>query len=309
MTPIYTVSPSPEKGLGCFSTKLIPTGTLILSETPLFNVREPRTNAAVLAAFLNITKSEQENYLTLYAQTATTRDAKVIDIFNSNAWQTGSRTSICPQAARFNHSCVPNASFAWNSRLGKVTVHAVTAIPANTEILLSYERPYQVGSARREKLSAYGFVCSCVACGSGAEASDIRRARMVLLDARIRCQRRQLWRSAIPKAEVELVRILKEEAIVGEALGLAHHDAAVGWRKYGRVDLAVRHAAKELEICIICFGPDSSSVDTTRAFLLELKAQLAKESLLVSEPVLLAEGVSHSTGRRPPRPIWAVYRA
>ncbi|KAH7068129.1 hypothetical protein BKA63DRAFT_106710 [Paraphoma chrysanthemicola] len=283
MTPVYTVSPSPEKGVGCFSTALIPAGTLILSETPLFNVREPRTNAAVLAAFLNLIKSEQDYYLTLYAQTATDRDAKVIDIFNSNAWQTGSRTSICPQAARFNHSCVPNASFAWNARWSKVTVYAIVAIPANTEIFLSYERPYQTGLARREKLSAYGFVCSCVACGSGAEASDIRRARMAVLDARIRSQRRQLWRSAMPKAEVELVRLLKEEGIMGEALGLAHHDAAAGWRKYGRVDLAVRYAAKELDICMVCFGPDSPCVDTTRAFLLELKAQLAKELTLVSE--------------------------
>ncbi|KAH7092075.1 hypothetical protein FB567DRAFT_230240 [Paraphoma chrysanthemicola] len=283
MTPVYTVSPSPEKGLGCFSTALIPAGTLILSETPLFNVREPRTNAAVLAAFLNLTSSEQEYYLTLYAQTATARDAKVIDIFNSNAWQTGSRTSICPQAARFNHSCVPNASFAWNARLRNVTVYAIVAIPANTEIFLSYERPYQTGYARREKLSAYGFACSCVACGVGAETSDIRRARMAVLDARIRSQRRQLWRTEMPKAEVELVRLLKEEGIMGEALGLAHHDAAAGWRKYGRVDLAVRYAAKELEICMVCFGPDSPCVDTTRAFLLQLKAQLAKELTLVSE--------------------------
>lgn len=306
MTPIYTVSPSPGKGLGCFSTALIPAGTLILSETPLFNVREPRTNAAVLAAFLNLADSEKEYYLTLHAQAATARDAKVIDIFNSNAWQTGSRTSICPQAARFNHSCVPNASFAWNARLGKVTVHAIVAIPTNTEISLSYERPYQIGSVRREKLSAYGFQCSCVACGSGAEASDIRRARMVVLDARIRCQRRQLWRSVIPKAEVELARLLKEEGIVGEALGLAHHDAAVGWRKYGRVDLAVRYAAKELDICILCFGPDSPCVDTTKAFLLEVKGQLAKEKLLVSEEPLLAKRAPHATVRRPFRPLQAL---
>ncbi|KAF2024614.1 hypothetical protein EK21DRAFT_93932 [Setomelanomma holmii] len=281
MTIVYTVLPSAGQGLGCFSNAQIPAGTLILSETPLFNVHEPRTNAAVLNAFSALPVHDQEYYLTLYAQKATARDAKVIDIFNSNAWQTGSRTSICPLAARFNHSCVPNASFAWNSRLSKITVHAIVAIPANTEINLSYERPYQIGRERRKKLSAYGFVCACVACGIDAEASDVRRARMVVLDARIRSQRRQLWRSPMPKPELELVRLLKEEGIVGEALGLAYHDAAAGWRKHGRLDLAARYAVRELEVCIICFGLDSPAVDTSRAFLLELKELLARNVHLV----------------------------
>jgi hypothetical protein len=140
MNNLYNVRPSPGQGLGCFATALIPSGTLILSETPLFNVREPRTNLAVTTAFSKLSSSKQEQYLELYAQDPTaTGDTKVVDIFNSNAWQTGSRTSICPLAARFNHACVPNASFAWNSRLCQITVHTTVAIPANTQIYLSYE--------------------------------------------------------------------------------------------------------------------------------------------------------------------------
>jgi hypothetical protein len=227
----YTVLPSPGEGLGCFSTTCIPVGTLILSETPLFNVREPRTNASVVAAFSHLTSAQQEQYLTLHALDPNNKDiARVVDIFNSNAWQTGSRTSILPLAARFNHSCIPNASFAWNPRLSRITVHAIVTIPANTQIKLSYELPYQTVSARRDKLSAYGFVCSCSACGCGAVASDVRRARMVVLNARIRvATRKQMWASDVPKAALELVRLLKEEGLVGEALGLAYHDAAKGW--------------------------------------------------------------------------------
>jgi hypothetical protein len=278
MNTLYVVLPSPGQGLGCFSTAMIPAGTLILSETPLFNVREPRTNSAVISAFSYLNSSQQVQYLTLHAQDPTTRgDAHIVDIFNVNAWQTGSRTSICPLAAHFNHSCIPNASFAWNPRLSRITVHAIVAIPAHTQINLNYERPYQMINSRREKLSAYGFVCSCAACGCGAVASDARRARMVLLDARIRSQRRQLWRSPVPKAALELVKVLQEEGLVGEALGLAFHDAAVGWRKHGRLDLAISCASKELDVCIMCFGLDSPCVDTTRAFLQELKGQLAKE--------------------------------
>jgi hypothetical protein len=125
--------------------------------------------------------------------------------------------------------------------------------------------------ARREKLSAYGFVCCCIACGSGAEASDVRRIRMAKLDARIRFQRRELWRSPVPKAALGLIKLLKEEGIVGEALGLAYHDAAIGWKRHGRLDLAAAYAVKELETCIICFGHDSPCVDASVAFLKELR--------------------------------------
>lgn len=278
MSTIYDVLPSPGQGLGCFSTTLIPAGTLIFSETPLFNVREPRTNSAVTDAFSCLNQAQQERYLALYAQDATSQgDAKVVDIFNSNAWQTGPRTSICPQAARFNHSCVPNASFAWNSRLCQITVHAIVDISADTQIYLSYERPYQTSSERREKLSAYGFVCSCTTCGSSAATSDIRRARMAKLDARIRFERRQLWRSPPPRAALELIRLLKEEGLMGEALGLAYHDAAMGWRKHGRLDMAAIYAVKELEVSVMCFGQDSPCVDASMAFVQELRCQFAKE--------------------------------
>ncbi|KAF1829467.1 hypothetical protein BDW02DRAFT_573955 [Decorospora gaudefroyi] len=277
MNNIYTVHASPGEGLGCFATAMIPVGALILRETPLFHVAEPRTNLAVTTAFSHLAPSEQEHYLALYAQNPTAQgDALVIDIFNANAWQTGSRTSICPLAARFNHACIPNASFAWNARLSQVSVHAVVAIPAHAQIKLSYERPYQTGSSRREKLAAYGFTCSCTACGSDAAASDVRRARMVMLDGRIRSGRRQLWRSPVPKAALELIKLLKEEGLVGEALGLAYHDAAAGWKRYGRLDRAVACAIHELETAITCFGIDSPAVDTTTAFLLGLKVEYAQ---------------------------------
>ncbi|KAL7773370.1 hypothetical protein CFE70_003334 [Pyrenophora teres f. teres 0-1] len=257
MDSIYTIRASPGEGLGCFATTCISPGTLILSEAPLFAVREPRTNSAVISAFADLDHLQQELYLTLYAQnTAAEGDARVIDIFNSNAWQTGSCTSICPLAAR-------------------------------TQINLSYERPYQTMKLRQEKLAAYGFICSCGACSSDVEASDVRRSRMVVLDARIRTGRRQLWRSPVPKAALELVKLLKEEGLVGEALGLAYHDATIGWKKYGRLDLALQTAVKELETAVICFGRDSPAVDASNASLSELKAEYAEQRRL--RPVIDTE--------------------
>ncbi|KAF2681936.1 hypothetical protein K458DRAFT_433331 [Lentithecium fluviatile CBS 122367] len=285
MPALYEVRPAPGEGLGCFSSAPILAGTLILTEKPLFAVREPRTNAAVIAAFSDLTSNEKDLYLTLHALDPTNANgARVIDIFNSNAWQTGSRTSILPLAARFNHSCIPNASFAWNPRLSRITVHTIVAIPANTQIKLSYELPYQTLDSRREKLSAYGFACSCSACGCDSAASDARRARMVVLNARIRvAARKQIWSAEVPKAALELVRLLKEEGLVGEALGLAYHEAAAGWKRIGRLDFAIRYAKRELDICTLCYGADSPFVDSSREFLGILREErLAKIARKVS---------------------------
>jgi hypothetical protein len=274
---LFAILPSPGEGLGCFSNSIIPAGTLILQETPLFAIAEPRTNAAVIAAFSHLTSSQQQQYLGLHAVNANSIGSdRVVDIFNSNAWQTGSRTSILVRAARFNHCCVPNASFAWNPRLACITVHAIITIPANTQIKLSYEPPYQRRSQRREKLSAYGFVCSCVSCGLDVVASDKKRTRMALLDARIRVTRRRKGKAEAPKEALELVKLLQQEGLVGEALGLAYHDAADGWRKYGRLDLALQCALKELDVCIMCFGLESPYVEATRALLREIEVDLSK---------------------------------
>jgi hypothetical protein len=245
-------------------------------ERPLFAVIEPRDNAAVLAGFSQLTVSQQDEYLSLYAADVQSQgSARVVNIFDSNAWQTEDRTSILPLAARFNHSCCPNASFAWNARLSCITIHAIVTIPAKSQIYLCYTKPYQTLLQRRVKLSSYGFVCCCSACGVDSVASEIRRVRMIVLDSRIRVGRRQKWKTEAPKDALKLLRILKEEGLVGEALGLAYHDAALGWRRHGQLDMALRYALKELQVCITCFGLDSPGVDMTRGFLASLRREIA----------------------------------
>jgi len=78
--------------------------------------------------------------------------------------------------------------------------------------------------------------------------------------------------------------LLKEEGLLGEALGLAYHDAALGWTRYGRLDLAVDCASKELDVCTMCFGMDSSSVETTKAYLKGLQMRLTGATDLVDKP-------------------------
>jgi hypothetical protein len=102
---------------------------------------------------------------------------------------------------------------------------------------------------------------------------------MRILDAKIRVGRRQKWSPKVPREALELVKLLKEEGLVGEALGLAYHEAAVGWRRYGRLDLALKNASKELDVCVMCYGTNSLNVDKTKALLSELKVEILESAV------------------------------
>ncbi len=102
----------------------------------------------------------------------------------------GTRDGIFMESSRFNHSCVPNAVFVWNTKIGRLTVHAIIDIPAGDEIFLNYraEDYLDIIQERRRKLNQYNFNCTCDACqpntGVGA-ASVQRRATMRNLKSNI----------------------------------------------------------------------------------------------------------------------------
>jgi hypothetical protein len=49
----------------------------------------------------------------------------------TNAMECGKGAAIFEIAARFNHSCVPNAHFAWCDELGRETVYIVKDVGFN----------------------------------------------------------------------------------------------------------------------------------------------------------------------------------
>jgi hypothetical protein len=77
--------------------------------------------------------------------------------------------AVFPHAARFNHSCNPNACFTWNAAIGKETIHVMNSIAAGEEITLSYCDMIHDKSLRSYELKHYGFVCDCPACSDDEE--------------------------------------------------------------------------------------------------------------------------------------------
>ena len=104
---------------------------------------------------------------------------------------------------------------------------------------------------------------------------------MQVLDQRIRLYRRSsrkplaayVDKTAL-SASLEMIRLLKEEGLMSEALSLAYHDAATCFRRQGRRDLALRYALKEMETGLVCFGPDSPYMRLTEGFVDELRTEL-----------------------------------
>ena len=102
----------------------------------------------------------------------TGKEATLISIFQTNCMEMGAGAAVFPHAARFNHSCNPNACFSWNSAIGKETIHSMRDIKAGEELTISYVDMEHDKRLRAWELRHYGFVCGCPACGDEDDESS-----------------------------------------------------------------------------------------------------------------------------------------
>lgn len=188
------------KGLGFVATTEIPRGTPLMAETALFFVEDvstPRLSSANKRSIRGYAKDfPQFQELVCNAVPPSDYSRSETNNFQMGQNRNGRYTwGIFLEASRFNHSCVPNAYFAWNPTLnngqGQLTIYAIQDIYAGNEILINY-RPkdcFKLRDARHAKLNKiYGFICDCPACQPGHQfgaMSDGRRGRMQDLQTEI----------------------------------------------------------------------------------------------------------------------------
>ena len=130
----FCVCESPGKGLGCFTTRAIIAGEMILAESPIFSASgqdlEP-SSCKLEEIVAALSDAERRDYYCLCGREGEAKDAQ--EIWRSNAYPTpcdgdSRRASIFRLCSRFNHACCPNAHIAWNARIRKQTVtHAAIA--------------------------------------------------------------------------------------------------------------------------------------------------------------------------------------
>jgi hypothetical protein len=113
----------PGKGLGAFARPNISLGTLILSEKPLFKVpslvqHAERVQNAVAQSLCALDKEQQRRFLEL----SNNFPHVFMGIVKTSGIPLGvdaKEGGIFPTFSPFNHSCVANAVYSWNGKLGE----------------------------------------------------------------------------------------------------------------------------------------------------------------------------------------------
>jgi len=185
LIPAYTLTAIDLKGQGLCAGCYIPRGTLIFDEAPLFsitNCEDPLTpanqnqiqqEAAQHPEFRGLHCSRPRQGL---PQRPTALPRFELNNIEMNGQER--RRGIFMNAARLNHSCVPNAHFEYYEFLGRLTVYAIHNIEQGDEILVSYMSRdwHKTTHDRKTDLRRnYGFGCLCQPCKGGAGFGWVRQ--------------------------------------------------------------------------------------------------------------------------------------
>ena len=234
--PPFGIRNVANHGQGFFARGHIPRGALILEEEALFsinNVSDPMTAQNII----DIQNAAQQHpsfnqlFCPIQLQHLPERRFEVNNFEMGASNQQGNYTQgVFFKATRINHSCVPNAYFAWNSVLNRLTVYAIMNISHNSEIFVNYRRndAYENVQVRRLNLqTTYHFNCNCDACHGTrtfGQASRQRRTEMRTLKNRIDShQPPTSWRQRLRQLEdfQELREKLRIEGLVFPQLAWA----------------------------------------------------------------------------------------
>ena len=221
-------------------------------------------------------------------------------VFAANSFgmgKTGNKENqgIFPAASRLNHSCVPNAYFAWNWKSKTLTVHALGPILSGNEILVNYRvgNYLKPGAERRQELSNdYHFVCHCPACGPNTDfsaASEDRRGQMRTLEQQIEANKR----STVPAVRNQRLGNIKKFILLLQQEGLVYpqqadmYDEEIDWyqRELKYVTTVAEHARyqtrcleealqvarNKLYLDVACTGYNSPCVKRTLNLIENLK--------------------------------------
>jgi hypothetical protein len=257
---MYNIRHAGAKGLGVFATKLIPRGTRILAEKPLFSVNSERDLFAAtrklvaedkeflkgLSVNENAAASTLQEWVRIMWHVArgswtmtvepgsghsrwpgltTVQEYQALRAaFRNNNFDIGDKTqAVFKEISRLNHACIPNTQGNFNTNLGAFTIHSLRPIEPDEEITLSYIETYATTRRQRQNSlrAGYGFECGCAACDmSRKRARDGERRRVVL---RERLERMYAWQKegGGKRDLVSELELLKEMIGTFEAEGLA----------------------------------------------------------------------------------------
>ncbi|KAL8653510.1 MAG: hypothetical protein Q9210_002058 [Variospora velana] len=295
----FNVVTIPGKGQGCRARTNISRGTCIHVEKPLFSVKRveiggmsPATRQRLTQELNRLRPEQYQQFLTLtYPGRSDDQDLERFEVnnFQMIVEDAGfSQQGVFLDAARFNHSCLPNAWFNWNSLLGderrpagRLTVYTVRDIKMGEEILVDYQNTncYEGRISRRRNLHRdYAFTCNCDACGyrQRGHLSEERRAAMRTAEALRQANQGQHngQRWNLRESILRLTQLLDQEGIVYPQKATLRGELADWYsREWGSRnplhldvnfrDLWLDAFRARLDAEVLCLGEDSEEVRLT----------------------------------------------
>jgi len=308
---VYTVRPSPGKGLGVFALHDLEVGAIVMRETPILTIKRPdfikgtgypmsAVSRLVRAEFALLSREQQEEVMNLtYHATEVEEESsdRLGLIFRSNAYNTGEDIGLFPKIARINHSCRPNTGYYWNAKLNKRIVYANRQIKKGEELFDSYIPLLLTREDRQKRLGPYGFTCSCEACAleNGAmRQSDKRRVdiRTTLMEfepqlALTMPDDASAKRKAVEnvKASLRLVELVQLEGLA-DYYANAYRIAAIGHARVQEWGPATKWAKKAYELRVMVDPESPHAMEMyvlTSKFIENWKSELREKSLLRDE--------------------------
>ena len=269
-------------------------GTALLYEKEIFTVTGDPTEAKVSSKCNSLSASNRAAFDSLKSPNTTPSNKEIFETMNFTMHKTqrGQHTSgIFVEAARINHSCIPNAYWMYNTSLEYLTIHAMVDIAKGDEITIHYFKlcEYSSRQQREEMLQSYGFHCDCIACDVQSDfgrGSDERRDQMRRLQNKLD-ENNYLPGSSFERCNDirKLEDLLRQEKLNYPMRANMCHLEAEGYRdtlsrdiiwapslKSENVALALERARKELEYDVACTGNRSPEVTKTLNFIRQLKS-------------------------------------
>ena len=260
----FAIRQSGKEGMGCFVLHACVPGERLLAERPLLEWSKDRgdSTASLAAAVDGLGELLRDAFWDLCQNAEHGMRKHAYGIWLSNALPTEDEpatAAVFRVASRINHGCRPNAHIAWNPRLQRMTLHALTPISAGEEVRIHY-RGGGDGETRAERRAAllrdFGFSCTCAdMCGasrSKVAASDERQARIAALAARIQ---------ATP-CPTDCVALVEQRLALMEAEGMVTAwdtmGAAMSYCRFtAQPKAAAQWAARAASCAALALGRDS----------------------------------------------------
>jgi hypothetical protein len=157
------VRSSPGRGLGIFATKDLPRGFRVFEEQPMMHFPDERfTDEEIQEVFDHLSMEEQSEFQKLHLGSHIEGQSRITSIFFTNSFGHRSGPMLFLKSSRVNHSCIPNALAAWNSKIERQTIQLTRAVVIGEEITITYCDPRMEFEDRWQTLRTdWNFDCNC----------------------------------------------------------------------------------------------------------------------------------------------------